>query len=671
MTAGRPPTYTSQAERAAARKAQNKAAAARYRAKRKKEKPPKKKRQRKEKSFRAYDGEGRMIGDSHRLVLLGTRLDHIANSAGLSTMDCLEFLTRDIRPRGTARIFFAFGYDVAHIVRDLTPDQITRLYHPDENENGVNVGPYNLFYIPRKILRITKNRKRYTYYDVFSFFNMSFIKALKKYLPNESIPQAITEGKAGRAFFGSWDMADIISYHAAECVYLEKLMSTIASLLDETYEGIPKLKPRGWYGPGAVANRLLGGLEVGRMVWPEREYSEKMIDVFSRAYFGGRIEAPQIGTTTETVYRNDIRSAYPYHMANLPLLKWRREWIRSPQFNPDTFGVWRIQWDITGNPADYPLPGPLPWRDDKGKILFRASGDGWYWTPEVSAVVDLFPEYVRIVDGYYMEPPYEYPLKETITLLYEMRAQLKKDGDPREYPVKIALNSGYGKLAQRDGVARYRSLAWAGYITSGCRAQMLRAMMIEPGAVLACLTDGLLTTAQLPLDYGPALGQWEQDKYQGAKIILPGIYQLGTGNGTVKKWRGYNVSHFNFDRVLAVIAKRKKARLMVNMFVSPLLAYHAPDAYGPHMCNFVRRARNITPFNTHKRDYDNRAELLTSELLGSIMPGTMADDLPELSAPYGAFEITTKQQELNNAEGTAVAHGYAISLADFLALIND
>src|SRR5690348_17906092 len=45
--------------------------------------------------------------------------------------------------------------------------------------------------------------------------------------------------------------------------------------------------------------------------------------------------------------------------------------------------------------------------------------------------------------------------------------------------LKLGTNSTYGKTAQSVGSAPFRSWIWAGNITSGTRAQLLRAMRSE------------------------------------------------------------------------------------------------------------------------------------------------------------------------------------------------
>src|ERR1035437_4663675 len=63
----------------------------------------------------AYDGEG---WDDKYVLLANSRMERIVNQEGLSTKECLEFLSRKY-DTPTKRIFFAFSYDVNHIIKDF------------------------------------------------------------------------------------------------------------------------------------------------------------------------------------------------------------------------------------------------------------------------------------------------------------------------------------------------------------------------------------------------------------------------------------------------------------------------------------------------------------------------------------------------------------------------
>jgi hypothetical protein len=109
--------------------------------------------------------------------------------------------------------------------------------------------------------------------------------------------------------------------------------------------------------------------------------------------------------------------------------------------------------------------------------------------------------------------------------------------DARGIPLKLGPNSLYGKMAQSKGVdPPFQSWVWAGNITSGTRAQLLRAIGCHrnPWACLMLATDGVWSRERLtlptPRDTGTGhlpkpLGGWEEKRFdKGVFAVRPGIY---------------------------------------------------------------------------------------------------------------------------------------------------
>lgn len=623
----KPPTRPK--TRAERRQASNRKASRKYRQSHKRQRP-----------FLAFDGEG----VNGRYVLLANGRSRLYRPKGIHTAEALAFLTRP-ECRRSINVWFAFGYDVAFILRDLPDDKLLSLYRGAEVVWRV----YTLRYIPRKMLIIRVGGKRITHYDVFTFFNSSFVKACEKFLGE--VDPLILEGKQARADFSTWQPERVEAYNRAELAALVELCERLREMTGQTLEGIPSLKISSWHGPGALASKVLRALEVGEHVFPERSYRPYLLDVFARAYFGGRVENFATGYTPATVYRYDVRSAYPAAMLTLPRLTWKWELVN--RFHPEArLGVYHLKWDLRDFPAWLSHPGPLPHRDKAGYIVFRAEGEGWYWGPEVAAVLDIYPS-VKICEGWVMGGPQVYPLAEAITRLYDMRARLKAANDPREYALKIALNSLYGKMCQKEGLSRYRSIAWAGYVTSHCRAAVLRAMLQQPDKILAVMTDGVLSTAPLDLPIGSGLGEWEVSEYPGAVILQPGIYALGdweAGQGLLR-WRGYNVPDFPLSQVLADCEQNGEARLPCPFFVSHPLAILDRTAYGPLRLQFAVQNRRLSPFVSHKRHFHIEAwreagvwpNLRESSLPSRMM--TLPPGLPPtFSAPYAPFSAPERER---------------------------
>lgn len=606
--------------------------------------------------FVAYDGEG--IGTKY--ILLANDEEHIYNPKGLGTKRMLDFLFKAL-PGHPVRVWFAFNYDMAHIFKSLPDLKIKGLYACSE----VEYMGYTLQYIPRKIFTIKKGGRKITHYDAWGFFQSSFVSACKKFLG--AVPDIITEGKIARSDFSLWPKERIIAYNASECKALVEIMTKLRALLVEPMEGIPPLEPRGWHGPGAIAAKVLRHLEVDRHVAPEKYYEPYMIDRFSRAYFGGRIESLGVGTLNQPVYKYDIRSAYPHAMRSLPRLSFK--WKELSGYDPtEQFAIYHVKWDLKPYMKFHDLPGPFPHRDKTGYITYRAEGEGWYWKPEIDAALKHYPG-IEVLGGMSMAGPYTYPLARTVDRMYDLRASLKSVGDAREYPLKLALNSLYGKLAQKEGSARYRSIAWAGWITSTCRAMALDAMWLNPNAIIATMTDGLVTTSPLPLPVGTQLGQWEEEQYSGLTILQPGIYSLGHLDDPhrIERWRGYNVRAFDWPKVVADINSVGETHIACPMFIGHPLALNAPNAYGPHRLDFMTITRRLAPFVSHKR------HIYTGDFRAGEGGGSVGDTYycsrlimlppgqePTISEPYSAFAPTVLETLERNALDSAIEDNFGI-----------
>jgi len=592
--------------------------------------------------FLGFDGEGH----SGRYVLLANSRKALYDPKGIPTLAGLDFLTRK-EWRTSINVWYSFEYDVANLVRDLPDDDLLLLY----NGQPVKWGPYTLRYLPRRKLEVWKACRKWTYYDVLSFFNCPFIGALERAgLP---VPTIVHRGKAQRRYFSRWAKTDLIAYNRAECVSLEALCETLRKQLLQLASVTLPLAPRSWHGAGAIASRLLRSVQTGLHVYPERTYSLQLREVLQRAYFGGRIENFALGTSPGPVYHYDLRSAYPRALCELPRLTWK--WTYTRTFQPRArFALYHLRWDLRDWPGLLSLPGPLPWRDEKGYVVYRAEGEGWYWTPEARTVLEAFPG-VQVVEGYTMTYEPIYPLRRLVQSLYRARQKAQQQQPLVASVIKLAMNGCYGKLCQSVGTARYHSLAWAGYATSWVRAKMLKAMLARPEAVISVLTDGLITSAPLPVKLSEGLGGWGKQEYSSALVLAPGIYRLGPGKetGSLRRWRGFTVKSFPFTRVVREVQKTGSAVIPMPLFVSHKMGILAPATYGKDRLTFIREDRKLSPLQSHKRHFFPRRNRgnetganLARYLIGSRMIASPPNAFAPLSAPYTGTPFDEMESQL-------------------------
>jgi len=92
-----------------------------------------------------------------------------------------------------------------------------------------------------------------------------------------------------------------------------------------------------------------------------------------------------------------------------------------------------------------------------------------------------------------------------VRALYEERRRI--GSNTRGYPLKLRLNSLYGKMAQRCGRGPYYDAVSAGLITAITRARLIEALAQDPQSVVMLATDALFSMQPLALDIGPDLGQ--------------------------------------------------------------------------------------------------------------------------------------------------------------------
>lgn len=461
------------------------------------------------------------------VLLANSKGDYITRKEGLHTTECFELIL-DTKQRYPNSIFigFGFGYDINQMIADF-PERKLRYLHKHKkayyNDNTVQ-------WLPKRSIIITHRptKRSATIDDVFGFFAKSFIEVCIEFLgkddPDLSI---IRQGKAARNVF-TWEELDdfIIPYNAAELRMLVKIMDKVR----ESFHYIGLDLPR-WYGPGVVAATLFKKHNIKAHM---ESAPEDLVEIFQYAYAGGRFEQFKLGRHPNTIYEYDIRSAYPAATLQLPSLS-SGAWEYTETFQPGSFGVWHISYSA---PDTTDRPQPLYCRAKDGSVSFPRQTEGWYWTPEAELVPDSV-EHGLVWNPTSSEKPFEF-----VRGMYAQRQSYKAQGNPAQYPVKVSLNSIYGKMAQREGydktkIPTYHQLEWAGYITSYTRAALYRAILLRPDSIIACETDAVFSTEPLPLDIGTDIGQWELTTFKEITYLQSGFYYAIREDGTVVcKYRG-------------------------------------------------------------------------------------------------------------------------------------
>jgi len=485
--------------------------------------------------FVGFDGEG-ITGDGRpRYILLADSTGrYVRSREGLSTKSCLDFLLDG--QRDVNNIWYGCGYDVNMMLHDLPLEGLFGSYEALHRLGETRWGDYYIRYIPRKQFLVSKGEPRtpdyrsFNSYDVQGFFQTNFVAMCKIWLG--SIPPIIAEGKACREEFATWPLGQIHEYNEAELTALVAVMNQ----LREAMRRAGLLVSR-WDGAGATAAAWLHREKAKLFFasWPQ-----EMNIAVARGFFGGRIDSAAFGSMD--CGQSDIHSAYPSNMRRVPdltRLVWRFKTTRALPDEP--FALVFVRWHVPDNT----LWGPLPYRTRSGTILFPTQGSGWYYAVEAAAAAARFPRGIYIEKAWVPYGPYTTPLAAPIERDFALRRQLQAAGDPAERAIKLALNSQYGKTAQRQ-VNRFRTppfqnYLWAGYITAQTRAQLNEAIReVGESSVFATMTDGLLLRDSLPS--GDELGMWSRENVASAAVLGPGIYRTYESGGQPHEHRNRGFS---------------------------------------------------------------------------------------------------------------------------------
>jgi hypothetical protein len=496
-----------------------------------------------------WDGEGynRFIGYiasppdvEHCYMLFGSSDGDYIHGYNLGTKECLDLmLSTEARIPDAFHVGFSFDYDVNMILKDLPWRMLGVLYEVGQ----VIWKGYRIRHTPHKTFSVSKDKVVCCIYDTFGYFHMSYQRSLDKYkIGSEDTLAIIAEGKAARGQFTYLDFEYVLRYWKAEISLGPPLMDEIRTA---AYGGGFRIAE--WHGPGALAAYAIKHNNV--RMHKSHNFKSNVSSAIRAAYAGGRFQAWKCGSYVGAVYTYDINSAYIYAASLLPNLS-KGTWhyvdpneVRSR--GCARFGLYHIEFDTrkSGYGRKARARGlsepcyPLFHRDKNGRLTWPDRVEGWYWSPEAKLVINS-PD-ARIVHALEFTDDGTYPFK-WVNDGYDARLILKRRNDPAEKAFKWALAAIYGAFARRVGWDRKRrsaprshELAWAGYITSYCRAMVFEgaAFAASKGALISIDTDGITSTIPIPEKYlpnglGDNLGAWKPEKFSEVFYWQNGIYWL-------------------------------------------------------------------------------------------------------------------------------------------------
>lgn len=254
-----------------------------------------------------------------------------------------------------------------------------------------------------------------------------------------------------------------------------------------------------------------------------------------------------------TVFSFDIASAYPHAYTKLPcLVKGHGEWheVEFTKVVDDNLQNTLIVAEFICQDEELRIGG-LPMRDKQGGITFPTKAHGVWWAPEVL-------ETIRLYDSINLN--YTFHVYKCITWtqtcddqpgsfirpLFDYRKRLGKGS--KGFPIKLMLNSLYGKAAQKVGRPKWANGVWAGLITSITRARLLEATrLLGPDNIISYQTDGLISKVD-GLVTSEELGGWERQVYNEFFLFQSGVYTFKMNGETKSKTRGMTPTEFTENR---------------------------------------------------------------------------------------------------------------------------
>jgi len=423
-----------------------------------------------------YQGDIFLIADSD-----GRYLDKITPKSVIGWLFSRKY-------HGSWNFFYNLSYD-AEVILKLLDSELYR-YRTTGNLEFYFKN-YKIEYYPNKMLRIKKGHHSVLFYDIAQFFGTSLVDAYQNNIGK--LDESYLEIKNKRKQFSNWfynhNKKKIRNYCITDCILTKKLAAKWIELFFTAFS----FYPAKWTSSGYLAEKVL--INHGVFFPKFNSIPYEIQDLAFRSYFGGRFEMIKRGFVGKA-FLYDINSAYPYAISNLPDLN-NGKWIKQKSINHNAkLGFFKIIADI---PDDKHIP-PFPFRANNN-IVFPSGKFITYCTlSELQACKgdDLY----RILEGYqFITNSDIYPYRKFIKNLYKKRLELKKENNPLQAPIKIILNSIYGKTGQKVNrvMGNLFNPVIFSYITGFARAQLydfVRKNGLERD-VIAFATDSICTTKKL------------------------------------------------------------------------------------------------------------------------------------------------------------------------------
>ncbi|AFS80673.1 type B DNA polymerase [Candidatus Nitrosopumilus koreensis AR1] len=457
-----------------------------------------------------YNGNIFLIADSD-----GRFLDKITPKSCLDWLFCRKY-------EGSWCFFYHLGYD-AEVILKLLGSELFK--YKNTGRLKFSFENYTIEYHPNKCLKISKGHHSVIFYDIAQFYHAKLSDAYQNNI--RKLPKEYLDIKSKRSQFSitfyKRNTRKIRDYCITDCKLTKELAEHWIKLFHDAFG----FYPARWVSSGYLAEKVLINNGINFPKFDDVPYDVQEM-AFS-CYYGGRFEITKRGFIG-TAYKYDINSAYPHSLTKIPDLT-KGRWIKRKSIHKDAkLGFFRIIADI----PDCKYIPPFPFRTN-GIIIFPSGKFETYVTLHELKVADS--KHYKILDSYQFIPNGKpvYPFEKFVHSMYDKRLELKKDGNPLQLPIKIILNSIYGKTGQKVNRIMgnlFNPVIFASItgMTRACLYDFVMQNDIE-NDVVSFATDSVCTTIPLDID-SERLGEFSlEEKADDVFVLQNGFYRF---NG---KWK--------------------------------------------------------------------------------------------------------------------------------------
>lgn len=422
------------------------------------------------------------------------------------------------RYHGSWNFFYNLTFDAEVILKTLG-DEILSVYSKTRKLE-FEFEKYKIQYIPGKKLAIRKGHHSSVFFDIAQYYQSSLVNAYQNNIKqlDESYLDMKNKRKSFSKEYYRVNRKSVREYCIRDCKLTKELSDHWISLFQESFG----FYPARWISSGYLAEKVLINHGIHIPKFDDIPYAVQ--DIAWRSYYGGRFEILKRGFIGEG-HLYDINSAYPYALSNIPDLT-KGKWIKRKSIHKNSkLGFFKILTNI----PDCKYVPPFPFRNNK-KIIFPSGKFQTYVTQAELQACKSTTSY-RILESYqFITDSSIYPYRKFINELYDKRMELKRNDDPLQLPLKVILNSIYGKTAQRIGnkIGNLFCPVIASTITGMTRAMLYQFVSRHKisNNVVSFATDSVISSKKLNID-SDSLGGFKLEKSANDVYVLQnGIYRF-------------------------------------------------------------------------------------------------------------------------------------------------